>query len=95
MYDNPDTKIGEVSVHLENGKWNSFAIDVFNTKAGTQKSIQIKSGQYVLLQFKNNCVDENKQDYVDPDTALELPKAEITMTNLLIRALSIDSSTEA
>ena len=94
VYDDPDTKIGEVAVHLKNGKWYSFALDVFNTSVGSQKSIQIKSGQYVLLQFKNNCVDENKQAYVDPDTSLELPKAEITMTNLLIRALDVKEGNE-
>ena len=94
VYDDPDTKIGEVSVHLENGKWNSFALDVFKTNAGSQKSIQINSGQYVLLQFKNNCVDENKQTYDDLDTDLELPKAEITMTNLLIRALDVKEGNE-
>ena len=94
VYDNPNTKIGEASVHLENGKWNSFAIDVFKTNAGSQKSIQIKSGQYVLLQFKNNCVEDNKQAYVDPDTGLELSKAEITMTNLLIRALDVKEGNE-
>ena len=94
VYDNPNTKIGEASVHLKNGKWNSFAIDVFKTNAGSQKSIQIKSGQYVLLQFKNNCVEDNKQAYVDPDTGLELPKAEITMTNLLIRALEVKVGNE-
>ena len=94
VYDNPETKIGEVAVHLKTGKWNSFAFDVFKTNGGSQKSIQIKSGQYVLLQFKNNCVDENKQANVDPDTGLELPKAEITMTNLLIRALDVKEGNE-
>ena len=94
VYDNPDTKIGEVAVHLKNGKWNSFALDVFNTNGVVQNSIQIKSGQYVLLQFKNNCVEDNKQAYVDPDTGLELPKAEITMTNLLIRALEVKKGNE-
>ena len=94
IYDNPDTKIGEVSVHLENGKWNSFALDAFNTNVGMQKSIQIKSGQYVLLQFKNNCMDENEQAHVGPDTDLALPKAEITMTNLLIRALDLKKGNE-
>lgn len=94
VYDNHDTKIGEVSVHLKNGKWSSFALDVFRTNAGSQKSIQIKSGQYVLLQFKNNCVVGSEQADVDPDTALELPKAEITMTNLLIRALEVKDGSE-
>ena len=94
VYDDPDTKIGEVAVHLKNGKWNSFALDIFMTKVGAQNSIQIKSGQYVLLQFKNNCVDENKRANVDPDIGLELPKAEITMTNLLIRALDVKEDNE-
>jgi hypothetical protein len=33
--------------------------------------------------------DEEKRTFVDPQTGLELQKAEITMTNLLIRALDI------
>ena len=33
--------------------------------------------------------NEEKQTYVDQLTGLELPKAEITMTNLLIRALDV------
>ena len=92
--DNLGTKIGEARVHLNNEKWNSFALDVFQTNAGSQKSMKINSGQYVLLQFKNNCVDENKQAYVDPDTGLELTKAQITMTNLLIRALDVKEGNE-
>ena len=94
VYDHPDTKIGEVSTHLKNGKWNSFVLDNFKTNVGMQKSIRIKSGQYVLLQFKNNCVVQNKQAYVDPDTGLELPKAKITMTNLLIRAFEVKEGNE-
>ena len=89
-----ESKIGEITVHLKDGKWNSFTLDVFQTNVGSKKSIQINSGHYVLLQFKNNCVDENKQTYVDPDTKLELPKAEITMTNLLIRALDAKEGNE-
>jgi hypothetical protein len=88
------TKIGEASVHLKNEKWNSFTLDVFKTNVGSQNSIKIKSGQYVLLQFKNNCLDKNKQAYVDPVTGRELPKAEITMTNLLIRALDVKEGNE-
>ena len=95
VYDDPDTKIGEVAVHLKDGKWNSFALDVFRTNGESQNSIQIKSGQYVLLLFRNNCVDENKQAYVDPDTGIQLPRAEITMTNLLIRALEVRNGNEA
>ena len=93
VYDDPDpeTRIGEVIVHLKNGKWNSFVLDTFNINGQTQKSIQIKDGQYILLQIRNNSgvrvFNEEKQTYVDHLTGLELPKAEITMTNLLIRAL--------
>ena len=94
VYENTDAKIGEVTVQLKNGKWNSFSLDFFTTKEGAKKSIQINSGHYVLLQFKNNCVDENGQAYVDTDTALELPKAQITMTNLLIRALDVKEGNE-
>ena len=94
VYDNPDAKIGEATVHLKNGKWNSFALDAFQTSGGLQKSIQIESGQYVLLQFRNNCVGENQQAYVDPDTGFELPKANMTMTNLLIRALNVTEGNE-
>ena len=95
VYDDPDpeTRIGEVTVHLKNGKWNSFVLDTFNINGQTQKSIQIKDGQYILLQIRNNSgvrvFNEEKQTYVDQLTGLELPKAEITMTNLLIRALDV------
>ena len=95
VYDDPDpeTRIGEVTVHLKNGKWNSFVLDTFNINGRTQKSIQIKDGQYILLQIRNNSgvrvFNEKKQTYVDQLTGLELPKAEITMTNLLIRALDV------
>ena len=95
VYDDPDpeTRIGEVTVHLKNGKWNSFVLDTFNINGQTQKSIQIKDGQYILLQIRNNSgvrvFNEEKQTYVDQLTGLELPKAELTMTNLLIRALDV------
>ena len=95
VYDDPDpeARIGEVTVHLKNGKWNSFVLDTFNINGQTQKSIQIKDGQYILLQIRNNSgvrvFNEKKQTYVDQLTGLELPKAEITMTNLLIRALNV------
>ena len=39
--------------------------------------------------------DEDKQLYVDEQTGLVLEKAEITMTNLLVRALEIENKTEA
>ena len=101
VYDDPDpqTSIGEVTVHLKNGKWNSFVLDVFKMDGKTQKSIQINDGQYILLQIRNNSgvrvFNEEKQAYVDKLTGIELPKAEITMTNLLIRALDVKSGDEA
>jgi hypothetical protein len=94
-YDDPDpeTRVGEVVVHLEDGKWGSFALDEFYVNGVAQKSVEIKSGQYILLQIRNNSgvrvFDEKKQVFVDPQTGLELQKAEITMTNLLIRALNV------
>ena len=100
-YDDPDplSRIGEITVSLEKEKWSSFVLDSFNVDGAAQKSLQINDGQYVLLQIRNNSgvriFDAEKQLWVDPQTGLELQKAEITMTNLLIRALSIDSSTEA
>ena len=95
VYDDPDpqTSIGEVAVHLKNGKWNSFVLDVFKMDGKTQKSIQINDGQYILLQIRNNSgvrvFNEEKKAYVDQLTGIELPSAEITMTNLLIRALDV------
>ena len=100
IYDDPDpeTRIGEIVVHLQKGKWSSFVLDVFNVNSTAQKSIQINDGQYILLQIRNNSgvrvFDEENQIYVDPQTKLELPKAEITMTNLLIRALDIKNGNE-
>ena len=101
VYDDPDseTRIGEVSVHLKNGKWNSFVLDVFKIGGKTQNSIQINDGQYILLQIRNNSgvrvFNEEKQAYVDAITGIELPSAEITMTNLLIRALDVKNGDEA
>jgi hypothetical protein len=64
----------------------------------SQKSIEIKDGQYILLQIRNNSgvrvFDEVKGIFVDPQTMLEIKKAEITMTNLLIRALDIKNENE-
>ncbi len=99
-YDDPDpeTRVGEITVHLKNGKWSSFLLDSFRVNGMTQKSMQIKDGQYILLQIRNNSgvrvFDEAQQVLVDPQTGLELPKAEITMTNLLIRALEIKNESE-
>lgn len=101
VYDDPDpqTSIGEVAVHLKNGKWNSFVLDVFKMDGKTQKSIQINDGQYILLQIRNNSgvrvFNEEKKAYVDQLTGIELPSAEITMTNLLIRALDVKNGDEA
>ena len=101
VYDDPspETRIGEVTVHLKNGKWNSFVLDTFKINGATQKSIQIKDGQYILLQIRNNSgvrvFDEDKQSFVDPNTGLELQKAEITVTNLLIRALDVENGDQA
>ena len=95
----PETRIGERIVHLKGGRWGSFVLDSFNVSGSVQKSIQINKGQYVLLQIRNNSgireFNEEKQAYVDPQTGLELPKAKITMTNLLIRALENRSGEEA
>ena len=100
VYDDPnyETRIGEITVHLGNGKWNSFVLDTFRVNGTTQKSIEIKEGQYILLQIRNNSgvrvFDEDKRAFVDPQTGLELPKAYITVTNLLIRALNIKNESE-
>lgn len=100
VYDDPDpeTRIGEVTVHLKKGKWGSFVLDTFRVNGTTRKSIEIKDGQYILLQIRNNSgvriFDEKKQLFVDPQTGSELQKAEITMTNLLIRALNIKNVEE-
>ena len=100
MYDdpNPDTRVGEITVHLKAGKWNSFVLDDFTVDGKIQKSIKINEDQYVLLQIRNNSgvriFDEENQIFIDPQTGLELQKAEITMTNLLIRALDIKKVNE-
>ena len=101
VYDDPDpdTRIGEITVHLKNGKWSSFVLDYFKINGETQKSIRINDGQYILLQIRNNSgvrvFDEKENVFVDPDTGLDLPSAEITMTNLLIRALEVQSGEQA
>jgi hypothetical protein len=99
-YDDPDpaTRIGEIVVHLQKGKWASFVLDDFLVQGQSQTSIDIKEDQYVLLQFRNNSgvreFDETKQAYVDPQTGLELPTARITMTNLLVRSLEQTNESE-
>jgi hypothetical protein len=100
MYDdpNPDTRVGEITVHLKAGKWNSFVLDEFKVDGKIQKSIEINEDQYVLLQIRNNSgvriFDEENQIFIDPQTGLELQKAEIIMTKLLIRALDIKKVNE-
>ena len=95
----PETRIGEITVHLKGGEWSSFVLDYFKVSDTTQKSIQITKDQYILLQFRNNSgvreFDEKKQAYVDIQTGLELPQAKITVTNLLIRALDVKSGEAA
>jgi hypothetical protein len=99
-YDDPDpnSRIGEIVVHIRNGEWSSFVLDFFNVNGTAQNSIQIEEGQYLLLQIRNNSgvriFDTDKQIYVDPQTGLELPKAKITMTNLLVRALEVRTDNE-
>ena len=100
VYDDPDpaTRVGETSLALRAGQWNSFSLDTFKINGTIGKSIYIEEDQYLLLQIRNNSgvrvFDENKQIYVDPQTGLELKPAKITMTNLLIRALSVETGTD-
>ncbi|MBO7303369.1 MAG: hypothetical protein J6U68_04200 [Clostridia bacterium] len=100
VYDDPDpdTRVGDLVVHLKAGKWDSFLLDKFVVNGSTKNSIEIKKGQYILLQFRNNSgvreFDEEKQSFFDPQTGIQLPKVEITMTNLLIRALDIKNVNE-
>ena len=97
VYDAPDpnTRIGETVVHLKAGQWGSFVLDSFKVDGTAQKSIQINDGQYIVLQIRNNCgvleLDE-KQNLVDPQIGIALDRAEITMTNLLIRALDVNNA---
>ena len=85
---NPESKIGDIGVYLQNGRWSSFVLDVFKSNGTTQKSIHITEGDYVLLQFRNN----SDASAFDEETGLELERANLTMTNLLIRALDIERS---
>ena len=92
-YDDPDpeTRVGEVAVYLRGGVWNSFTLNSFNVSGALEKSIHLKSGQYILLQIRNNSgvreLDAETGVYVDPQSGIALDRAEITITNLLIRAL--------
>ena len=99
-YDDPDpeTRIGEIVIHLKKDNWDSFVLETFYVNGAVRESIQINDGQYILLQFRNNSgvrvFDEEKQVYVDPQTGMELAPANITMTNLLVRALSVYDENE-
>ena len=92
-YDDPDykTRVGEVSLYLKGGKWNSFTLDSFKIEDTYEKSIQLEKNQYILLQIRNNSgvrdLDKETGLLVDPQTGLVLEKANITMTNLLVRAI--------
>lgn len=96
-YDDPksETRIGEVALNLKGGSWNSFTLDTFKVNGAFEKSINLYKNQYILLQFRNNSgvrePDAETGLLVDPQTGLALEKAEITMTNLLIRALDLKS----
>ena len=74
-------------------------LDSFNVGGAVQNSIRINEDQYLLIQIRNNSgvriYDSEKNTFVDPQTGLELQKAEITMTNLLIRALEVKNDNEA
>ena len=94
----PDKRIGELTVHLKKGKWDSFTLDRFNINGVSEESIKVKEDEYILLQIRNNSgvriFDSEKQLYVDPQSGMELQRAEITMTNLLIRALNVAPKNE-
>lgn len=87
----PETRIGEINVYLKEGKWNSFTLDNFRVNGLFEKTIQLKKNQYILLQIRNNSgvrdFDAETGLWVDPQSGLPLDKAEITMTNLLLRAV--------
>ena len=95
-FDDPDpkTRIAHSSVRLTSGVWNSFLIDSFISADGTASGgIQVKNGAYALIQIRNNSgiriFDQEKQAYVDSETAEELSGVRLTMTNLLIRAIEL------
>lgn len=96
---NPESKIGEITLYLNGGAWRSFTLDSFKINNKLEKNIYVEKGQYILLQIRNNSgvrvFDKDKQLYVDPDTGFVLDKAEISMTNLLVRALDTENKTEA
>ena len=92
-YDDPDpeSRIGEITVQLKGGKWNSFVLDYFKVDDKNEKSITVASGQCILLQIRNNSGVRE----LNTENGQRLDRAEITMTNLLVRALKIENNTEA
>ena len=87
----PDLRIGEIMVRLKAGKWSSFVLDSFTSGGASKNSLQINDDQIILLQFRNN---SGVRDTVD-QTLTELRPAQITMTNLLIRALDVEDGNGA
>ena len=94
----PNTRIGEVTVKLRAGEWTSFTLNSFVIGGETKNSVEIRKGQYILLQIRNNSgirvFDETTGLYLDSQTGKELGCAYITMTNLMIRALNVVSRTD-
>ena len=95
----PETRVGEVTLHLAEGEWASFVLEYFKVDENLKKSIYVEDGSYILLQIRNNSgvrvLDQESNLYVDAQTGLVLEKAEITMTNLLVRAIVPENKTEA
>ena len=86
-----ESKIGEITVHLEGGEWDSFLLDYFEINNNNEKSIYVEAGQCILLQIRNNSGNPE----LNIENGIKLDRAEITMTNLLVRALEIENNTEA
>lgn len=97
----PDSRVGEITIHLKAGKWSSFVLDRFIiggvTNGVSENSIQIYDDQIILLQFRNNSGVREMVDEVliDTQSGQELQTAQITMTNLLIRALDVEDGNGA
>ena len=100
QYDDPDpkTRIGEIALFLKAEEWNSFILDSFKVSGKTENSIYVNDGQYILLQIRNNSGvrvwNDDSGLWVDEQSGLVLERAEITMTNLLVRALDLETETE-
>jgi hypothetical protein len=96
IFDDPDpeTRVSEVKLYLNKEKWGSFLVEAFLKDGSPLRSLEIKDGQYLLLQIRNNSgvrvYNEDLKAYVDPETGLPLNSARITMTNLLVRTLDQD-----